>query len=1211
METRPGSLKRPRSRQSDHVDYSSGSSSLEEQIDHGISLVKRASLSHASSPAASPYASSSLLKQSHPTVSTSNASSSNTNTSSNGSSGEDRGGDSSRSSSNHHCKKNNHHHHHEKQQPRTSSSSGSSGEDNPCRTQSQKSDTPSHLIDQNINTSSGALSANQAIQQQEKATKASGQEQPSTDSAAPLRKQLQHHHYHRHHPHHRSKSHSNTAPVTSSSGAHHPAYPAATSSPLRRTTSTSTRTPASDGHGLPVPTDATVEPHASVIAHLPPPLASSSDQGGISSGSEQQGPLVEPHKEPGFHKIQSTFKRLSRKTTTPQNTTNVKNLLLATKKKKKRPTEDAPSKASTAVVANKKSKNHMKKPKEPEQLSSSSGDSSGEDNSGQDCNNEGNSSGSGTEGGYAGSASSNDHAAKGGSASSTSPSDESSEDLQPSRGKRRSASKNNSKSDVRPLLSRQDESNLSMSSDIADFSSGATDSKMAETIQALNRDVNGDADSITSCSNDASSASSDNEDGRKTHPFPRGLQVTTEDMTGTRNAGSGKTSNVGASHTLLSSKNMSLSSSGNPLHKRKPHILAVGSDVMAHVLTFLEPPEILSVLTMPLSHDWINTFTRQSELWRVLCLVEPFKAQVEDEEEISSDDDGDATYGGFPGMNVETELKLRFGKFRMLYTSFVRCMRYLARIKDDAMNGRPPSVIDYGRGGGGEATTNHAMSNQNLQSFLARARLAARAQAPHPEESLSESSSDDEGETVAAAAAVPVKSEPIGVSDDGSTSTSSVKKPHKKRVAPQDTILPDSKPAAVNPPKRRKKTTYGSSMITRRLLLPAATGETSNREMPWSCAIYSIVNWMVGFSDVEGIQTMCLKVLPSLLEDEQQRITSQQAGLTDVVLRNMVLFPDSPQLHTAAFHTIVLLARPLGGREGMLFHTSMVNSSGIFNGSDNSGGNAADTAARKRGSSVSNGKNGIAIMLDSMRRFSNDEVLQAMSCWSLVNIALSPVQKGVLINLGGIEVTTNAMIAHPYSAEVQFRALFALINLVIPRVDGTPPEGQQAAPAANAAGQVEQVAGVARSASEEDDSSTSKEVLDDLVEQIVQLVVRAMNTFCSSEAILNRACLVLHNLSLRQEYHHALLWTPNCYQMLEWCMSNYRSDQVLQQSAAGTLHRLQLTLSSDDVLRRRFNAALAAEQQTSLEQAHREAMMLHEQYTNVAPIAGDDDSQIG
>jgi hypothetical protein len=128
----------------------------------------------------------------------------------------------------------------------------------------------------------------------------------------------------------------------------------------------------------------------------------------------------------------------------------------------------------------------------------------------------------------------------------------------------------------------------------------------------------------------------------------------------------------------------------------------------------------------------------------------------------------------------------------------------------------------------------------------------------------------------------------------------------------------------------------------------------------------------------------------------------------------MVLFPDSAQLHIAVFHTIVLLARPLGGKEGMLFRSSMVIS-GIFCGQ-----NAAHP------------KSGIAVMVESMKRFEDNDVLQAMSCWALVNIALAPSQKAELVRLGGIKATCNAMLRHPFSAEVQFRALFALINLVIP-----------------------------------------------------------------------------------------------------------------------------------------------------------------------------------
>jgi hypothetical protein len=569
---------------------------------------------------------------------------------------------------------------------------------------------------------------------------------------------------------------------------------------------------------------------------------------------------------------------------------------------------------------------------------------------------------------------------------------------------------------------------------------------------------------------------------------------------------------------------------------RKPPIMALGCDVMAHVLTFLEPPDTMDVLTMPLSKDWLNSFTRQPELWRVLCLLEPFRAKV-GEEDDSSDNDSDS----FP-VDVSKELRQTFGKSRLLYTSFVRCMRYLARIKDDALHGRAPTAVDFVAYGTG---SNKIGQNQNLKEFLARARgvvVVGKQEADErPCSDISDDESNTEGQGGARRRCATVKA--IGVADDGSQNA----RPPKKRRKRDDG---ESK-------KSSKQPKFAKSHIAQRLLAPSTSGAPALQELPWSCAIYSIVKWMVAYSDVEGIQTMCLKVLPYLLEDEQQRSTAQHAGLTDIVLRDMVLFPDSAQLHTAAFHTIVLLARPLGGREGMLFHTSMVNSMGIF--SDGEGG-----------------KNGIAVMLDSMRRFRSDEVLQAMSCWSLVNIALAPAQKEVLVKLGGIEVTANAMMEHPFNAEVQFRALFALINLVIPSVSLAPN-------------------GYTGSQALSDGESSEKEMLDEMVDLIVGLVVTAMMNFCSSEAILNRACLVLHNLSLTQEYHAALLNAPNCYQMLEWCLGNYLTDQVLQQSAAGTLHRLQTTLSSNETLRTRFSASLQSQQKLWLEQAHREAVILRDQ----------------
>ncbi len=393
-------------------------------------------------------------------------------------------------------------------------------------------------------------------------------------------------------------------------------------------------------------------------------------------------------------------------------------------------------------------------------------------------------------------------------------------------------------------------------------------------------------------------------------------------------------------------------------------------------------------------------------------------------------------------------------------------------------------------------------------------------------------------------------------------------------------------------------------MITGRLLGPTVGGEPGKMNLPWSCAIYSIVNWMVAYVEVEGIQTLCLKVLPFILEDEQQRLTAQNARLINVVLRAMVMFPDSEQLHIAAFHSIVLLARPHGGREGMLFHSSMTTA-GVF------------------GVNGQHGRSGIAVMLDSMLRFQDSPLLLAMSCWALVNIALAPEQKAALVKLGGIQAATNAMERHPFSAEVQFRALFALINLVIPSVrvgDRNQNPMANVGEGGSVLAAIEpRLGSISETLAEKEVAPeaceiTEKEIIDELVGDISSLVVRAMKNFCSSEAILNRACLVLHNLSLTEDYHSTLLWTPQCYQMLEWCIANYRTDQVLQQSASGTLHRLNLTLSQNEELRKKFSQSLQKQQQLALEQAQNEARRLKEQQeallANVREAAASAETEI-
>jgi hypothetical protein len=447
---------------------------------------------------------------------------------------------------------------------------------------------------------------------------------------------------------------------------------------------------------------------------------------------------------------------------------------------------------------------------------------------------------------------------------------------------------------------------------------------------------------------------------------------------------------------------------GGVLPYDEASIYSLGQDVMAQVVAFLEPPEIQSFLTTPLSKSWLVAYTEPQGLWKILCTSKPFYAKLDESESEASD-------CSFPMCN-DMEMRHLFGRYRLLYTSFVRCMKYLNRLQDDALNGRAPT-LDVNSNQNDIYPFNR---NASLKAYFAKARRLMRSSS---RKSGSRSSSD---------AALSITSESGSQGSD------------EKVVAdePMSRATESRKIASTNGASKQGHPTrqLGRSMLTDRLLRPARGGSVDNINLPWSCAIYSVVNWMVAFADVEGIQVrkhialplltlcfllalipsiffiqiMCLKCLPYLLEDESQRTTAQRAGLTDSVLRAMVLFPDSIELHTVAFHTLVLLARPLGGNEGMLFHTAMVNTRGIFNNGS------------------SNSKNGIVIMLDSMKRFSQDEILQAMSCWSLVNVALTPLQKSMLVKLGGLTVTSNAMLQHPYNVEVQFRALFALINLVIP-----------------------------------------------------------------------------------------------------------------------------------------------------------------------------------
>eukprot|EP00956_Cyclotella_meneghiniana_P024372 scaffold48834_cov59-Cyclotella_meneghiniana.AAC.5 len=214
---------------------------------------------------------------------------------------------------------------------------------------------------------------------------------------------------------------------------------------------------------------------------------------------------------------------------------------------------------------------------------------------------------------------------------------------------------------------------------------------------------------------------------------------------------------------------------------------------------------------------------------------------------------------------------------------------------------------------------------------------------------------------------------------------------------------------------------------------------------PNQLIIETIMTWMDTFQDSESIQLHCLQSLPSLLEHNALRYHAQTGGLASIVFYNMAAFPKNFLLQLTAFHTLVVLLRPLGASEGTIVKgnkTVMTSKKGdgvcgneklSINRLDKSENNVQlDTTREKSNSLLVWEENGVRVMLDTLRSYSHDRYLQAMGCWAMVNAALYPSLKQSLLRLGGVYVVTNAMMLHPNVEAVQFRGLFALINFVIP-----------------------------------------------------------------------------------------------------------------------------------------------------------------------------------
>lgn len=158
-------------------------------------------------------------------------------------------------------------------------------------------------------------------------------------------------------------------------------------------------------------------------------------------------------------------------------------------------------------------------------------------------------------------------------------------------------------------------------------------------------------------------------------------------------------------------KAMSTATSMSLPYTGTSQFVSVGSDVMVSVVKFLEPAEALRLLTTPLCREWRHSYTANQDMWRTLCCEDPFSAKLtrnsgahKTSQDSLSDSQDDCDDDSFCSLADNDDESIRegsnhvLGEYRLLYTSFVRCMNYLNRIQEEARNGQMPSVFDHGNG---------------------------------------------------------------------------------------------------------------------------------------------------------------------------------------------------------------------------------------------------------------------------------------------------------------------------------------------------------------------------------------------------------------------------------------------------------------------------------------------------------------------------------
>ena len=129
----------------------------------------------------------------------------------------------------------------------------------------------------------------------------------------------------------------------------------------------------------------------------------------------------------------------------------------------------------------------------------------------------------------------------------------------------------------------------------------------------------------------------------------------------------------------------------------------LGPDVMVSVFGFLDSKSTLELLTMPLCREWRFSYTADQDLWRTICCVDPFSANLPmalTTEASASRCHAKNNRNGSSSFLLEIskdafENNDVLGEYRLMYTSFVRCVKYLEKIEKEgnekkAESDKPP-----------------------------------------------------------------------------------------------------------------------------------------------------------------------------------------------------------------------------------------------------------------------------------------------------------------------------------------------------------------------------------------------------------------------------------------------------------------------------------------------------------------------------------------